>query len=233
MDGVLTPTALLHRRAWKQMFDAFLRTSAACPPGRFVPFDDAADYLRYVDGKPREDGTRDFLRSRGIVLPEGSADDPPQAETVRGLGARKNTIVRGLLTREGVRPYPDASRYLRAVRRAGLPMAVVSSSVNTGAVLAAAGLQGWFDAVVDAVVAAERGLAGKPAPDTFLAAAQALGSQPAAAAVFEDALAGVAAARAGGLGWVVGVDRAGDGASLRRAGADEVVRSLDALLVRS
>jgi beta-phosphoglucomutase family hydrolase len=226
LDGVLTRTATLHAAAWKSMFDEFLRRRG----GPFVPFDAHDDYDNHVDGKERNDGVRSFLAARGIELAEGAADDPPELDTVRGLGNRKNALVLELIRRRGVEPYPDAVRLLGAVRAAGVPSAVVSSSTNCRDVLAAAGLAGFFDARVDAVVAAAERLAGKPAPDMFVAAARRLGVAPASAAVFEDALVGVEAGRAGGFSPVVGVDRVGQADALRAHGADIVVRRLDELL---
>jgi beta-phosphoglucomutase family hydrolase len=225
LDGVLTRTATVHAAAWKQMFDEFLRRRAGAAGADFVPFDLHADYDRYVDGMPRADGVRSFLASRGITLPEGSPDDPPAAETVYGLGNRKNELVLAKLA-GGVDVYPGSVRYVEAVRDAGLARAVVSSSANTVAVLDVTGLAPLFDVVVDGVVAVERKLAGKPAPDTFLAAAEALHVEPSAAAVFEDALAGVEAGRAGRFGCVVGVDRVGQADELRHHGADIVVKDL-------
>lgn len=226
MDGVLTRTAKLHAAAWKQTFDAFLagRTAAV------GPFDAVADYDTYVDGKPRADGVRSFLASRGIELPEGSPADPPSAPTVHGLGRRKNELVQELMAERGVTAYPGSVRFLAAVEEAGLGQAVVTSSENATAVLRAAGLERAFDVQVDGAVANELGLAGKPAPDIFLEAARRLGVTPEQAAVFEDALAGVAAGRAGGFGLVVGVDRAGEAAELRAQGADLVVGDLAELI---
>jgi beta-phosphoglucomutase family hydrolase len=226
LDGVLTKTAVVHAAAWKEMFDAFLRAR----PEPFVPFDAGHDYDTYVDGKTRSDGVRSFLESRGIVLPEGAPDDPTGAETVRGLGNRKNALVLELIRRQGVEPYEDAEQFVRAVRAAGLSTAVVSSSANCREVVHAAGLDGLFDVRIDALVAAEQGLAGKPAPDTYLAAARMLGLGPASAAVFEDALAGVEAGRAGGFALVVGVDRVGQADALHAHGADVVVQALTELL---
>ncbi|MGY1710252.1 beta-phosphoglucomutase family hydrolase [Geodermatophilus sp. SYSU D00758] len=225
LDGVLTRTATVHMAAWKRTFDEFLRRS---DPGaaEFTQL----DYNRYVDGKPRLDGVRDFLASRGITLPEGTADDPPDAATVHGVGRRKNDLVHAELAEHGVEVYPGSMRYLRAVKEAGLATAVVTASRNGGEVIAAGGFADLVDARVDGVVAAEQGLRGKPAPDTFLAGARALGVEPAAAAVFEDALAGVAAGRAGDFGLVVGVDRVGQAEGLRSSGADVVVTDLDQLL---
>ncbi|WP_169953335.1 beta-phosphoglucomutase family hydrolase [Microbispora sp. H11081] len=230
LDGVLTRTARVHAAAWKEMFDEFLRERASATGTPFVPFDETGDYERYVDGRKRLDGTRGFLLSRGIDLPEGTPDDPPGTPTVNGLGNRKNALFQAVLDRQGVEVFEGSVRYLRAVRDAGLRRAVVSSSANTARVLAAAGLDDMFEARVDGVVARERGLAGKPAPDMFLAAAAALGLAPAEAAVFEDALAGVAAGRAGGFALVVGVDRGHQAAALRDSGADVVVRDLSDLL---
>jgi beta-phosphoglucomutase family hydrolase len=232
LDGVLTQTAEVHAAAWKDMFDAFLRTAAAGGPGRFVPFDAHSDYDRYVDGKPRYDGVRSFLASRGIELPEGSPDDPPDAETICGLGNRKNELVLRLIHERGVQPYEGSVRYVNAARDAGLPRAVVSSSTNARDVLAAAGIQDLFDEVIDGVVAERERLRGKPAPDTFLAGARALGVEPARAAVFEDALAGVEAGHAGAFGCVVGVDRVGQATELRAHGATVVVSDLAELLER-
>ena len=230
LDGVLTPTAAVHAAAWKEMFDAFLRSWADRHHEPFVPFDKAGDYERYVDGKPRADGVRSFLASRGITLPDGDPTDPPTAETVDGLGNRKNALVVHRIEQDGVAAYPGSRRYVEAVRTAGLTRACVSSSANATDVLAAAGLSDLFDTVVDGHAVTQLGLHGKPAPDTFLAAAQRLGVDAAAAAVFEDALAGMQAGRAGHFGFVVGVDRVGQAAALRDAGADVVVTDLAELL---
>ena len=230
MDGVLTRTALIHAAAWKEMFDEYLRDRAAATGTPFVPFDATGDYERYVDGRKRLDGTREFLLSRGIDLPEGRPDDPPGMPTVNGLSNRKNELVQAILDRQGVEVFEGSVRYLRAVRDAGLRRAVVSSSANTRRVLAAAGIDDMFDARIDGEVARQRGLAGKPAPDMFLAAAEALGLTPAECAVFEDALAGVAAGRAGGFALVVGVDRGDQAQALRDNGADIVVSDLSELL---
>jgi beta-phosphoglucomutase family hydrolase len=230
LDGVLTDTARVHAAAWKQMFDEFLRQRAESTGEPFLPFDPVQDYDEYVDGKPRYDGVRSFLAARGIELPEGGQDDAAQAETVHGLGNRKNELVLALLERDGVEPYEGSVRYVKAVREAGLQRAVVSSSANTRQVLEAAGLADLFEVRVDGIVAQEEHLKGKPAPDTFLAAAQKLGVEAAAAAVFEDALAGVAAGKAGRFGFVVGVDRAGQADALREHGADTVVSDLAELL---
>ena len=229
LDGVLTKTAVVHAEAWRQMFDAYLAERARREHTTAQPFTQS-DYDRYVDGKPRQDGTRSFLASRGIELPEGAPDDPPTAETVRGLGNRKNDLVLRLIRERGVDAYPGSVRYLRAAQRAGLRRAVVSSSANCRDVLASAGLLDEFEVIVDGVVAARDGLAGKPAPDTFLAAARTLDVAPGEAAVYEDALSGVAAGRAGRFGLVVGVDRVGQADALREHGADLVVDDLAELL---
>jgi len=230
LDGVLTQTAKVHAAAWKEMFDAFLRDRSRRTGEPFRPFEITSDYARYVDGKLRQDGVRAFLASRGIALPEGSADDPPSAPTVHGLGNRKNELVLELIRRRGVDVYEGSVRFVGAVRGAGLRRAVVSASKNCREVLAAAGIAHLFAVRVDGIVAAEAGLRGKPAPDTFLAAAAALGVEPAHGAVFEDAIAGVEAGRAGAFGWVVGVDRVGQAGALRRHGADAVVGDLSELL---
>ncbi len=230
LDGVLTRTASVHAAAWKEMFDEFLRAHATMTGEAFVPFDVNDDYSRYVDGRPRADGTRAFLASRGIRLPEGDPNDPPDALTINGLGNRKNELVLERLARDGVEVFEGSVRYVQAVQDHGLRRAVVSSSANTAQVLEAAGIAALFEARIDGLVAAERHLAGKPAPDMFLAGAAALGLEPAAAAVFEDALAGVEAGRAGGFGFVVGVDRVGHAAALREHGADIVVSDLAELL---
>jgi beta-phosphoglucomutase family hydrolase len=225
LDGVVTKTAVVHAAAWKQMFDEFLRTQ----PGQ-APFDPGKDYDEYVDGKPRLEGTESFLESRHIDLPAGDPSDKPGAHTVWGLSNRKNELVVEVLQRDGVEVYPGSRRYIDAVRAAGLKTAIVSSSANTEAVLKAGGVADLFDARVDANVAKERGLHGKPAPDTFLEAARILGVDAASAAVYEDALAGVAAGRAGKFGLVVGVDRVGQADALREHGADVVVKDLADLL---
>jgi beta-phosphoglucomutase family hydrolase len=226
LDGVLTQTDLVHVAAWQEMFDAFLRRRATRTGQPFIPFDPASDYGRYVDGKPRADGARSFLASRGIELPEGSDDDDRAAETVRALSDTKNAIVLSRIAQDGVQPYPGSVRYLRAVMAAGRKCAVVSASANCRAVLVATGLIDDFQVVVDAAVTDRERLHGKPAPDTYLAAARMLDVPPAAAAVYEDAQAGVAAGRAGGFGWVVGVDRIGQADALWREGADVVVHDL-------
>jgi beta-phosphoglucomutase family hydrolase len=230
LDGVLTQTAKVHAAAWKEMFDAYLQERAKRSGEKFVPFDPVADYDQYVDGKPRYDGVRSFLASRGIALPEGDPNDPPSAETVRGLGNRKNELVLALLKRDGVEAYEGSVRYVDAVREAGLHTAVVSASANCKEVLEAAGIENLFEVRIDGIVVEQRHLRGKPAPDTFLAAAKEVGVEPAEAAVFEDALAGVEAGRAGSFGFVVGVDRVGQREALLEHGADVVVSDLAELL---
>jgi beta-phosphoglucomutase family hydrolase len=230
LDGVLTETAKVHAAAWKEMFDTFLQARADKTGEPFVAFDVVADYDTYVDGKPRADGTRSFLESRHIRLPEGSPDDPPDAETVNGLGNAKNELVLAKIQEEGVEAYAGSVRYVKAVRAAGLHRAVVSSSVNCADVLVAAAIAGLFEVRVDGVSVEQDHLEGKPAPDTYLAAARALGVEPRAAAVFEDALSGVEAGKAGGFGFVVGVDRVGQAEALFSHGADVVVADLADLL---
>jgi beta-phosphoglucomutase family hydrolase len=230
LDGVLTKTATVHAAAWKEMFDAYLRERAARTGERFVPFDAVAEYEQYVDGKPRYEGVQSFLASRGIELPRGEPNDAPQAETIDGLGNRKNEIVLALIRERGVEPYEGSVKYVHAAKEAGLRRAVVSSSTNCHDVLIAAGIDDLFEVRIDGVVAEREHLRGKPAPDTFLAGARALGVKPAGAAVFEDALAGVAAGRAGRFGFVVGVDRVGQADALREHGADVVVSDLRELL---
>jgi beta-phosphoglucomutase family hydrolase len=233
LDGVLTDTASVHQKCWKEMFDGFLREHAERTGQPFEEFDRPTDYDEYVDGKPRLDGVHSFLRSRGIELPMGSPSDPPEAETVHGLGTRKNDLVLELIGRQGVEPYEGSVRFAEAVRDRGLRRAVVSSSTNCRDVLVAAGIDHLFEEVMDGTVAEREGLAGKPAPDTFLAAARMLGAQASEAAVYEDAQAGVEAGRAGDFGWVVGVDRTGQAEALRRRGADVVVQDLAELLERA
>jgi beta-phosphoglucomutase family hydrolase len=230
LDGVLTDTASLHAAAWQEMFDTFLRARAAQEGAHFVAFDPARDYRDYIDGRQRYDGVRSFLASRGIVLPEGSAGDPADAVTVSSLGDRKNELALAMIHERGVQPYEGSVRFVRAVRDAGLRRAVVSASANCREVLEAAGIADLFEARVDGVVAEREHLRGKPAPDLFLAGARVLGVEPAAATVFEDALAGVAAGRAGKFGLVVGVDRVGQADALREHGADIVVSDLAELL---
>jgi beta-phosphoglucomutase family hydrolase len=230
LDGVLTKTAKVHAAAWKEMFDAYLTERAKRTGEEFVPFDPGADYDEYVDGKPRYEGVQSFLVSRKIDLPRGEPTDSPDAETVDGLGNRKNEIVLQLIREQGVEAYEGSVKYVKAARDAGLHRAVVSSSTNCHDVLVAAGIADLFELRVDGVVAEREHLKGKPEPDTFLAAARKLGAEPAAAAVFEDALAGVAAGRAGNFGCVVGVDRVGQAEALKQHGADIVVKDLAELL---
>jgi beta-phosphoglucomutase family hydrolase len=230
LDGVLTDTASVHTKAWKVMFDDYLRQRAERTGEEFVPFDPASDYRQYVDGKKREDGVRSFLASRGIELPDGEPDDPPDAETVYGLGNRKNEAFQKTLHTDGVEVFDGSRRYLEQVAAAGLATAVVSSSANTRDVLEITGLDRFIQQRVDGVTLREEHIAGKPAPDSFLRAAQLLHVAPAAAAVFEDALSGVAAGHAGNFGFVVGVDRVGQADELRRNGADVVVTDLADLL---
>ena len=232
LDGVLTQTAKIHAEAWKQMFDEFLRERAERTGEPFDDFDRPTDYDEYVDGKPRLDGVRSFLESRGIELPMGSPTDSPEEETVHGLGTRKNHLVLELIRERGVEPYEGSVRFVEAVREQGQRRAVVSASTNCRDVLVAAGIEDFFEVRVDGVVAERENLAGKPAPDTFLHAARAFGVEPREAAVFEDALAGVEAGRAGNFGWVVGVDRTGQADALRQRGADIVVQDLAELLER-
>lgn len=230
LDGVLTQTAKVHAAAWKQMFDEYLRQRAEKLSEQFVPFDSVRDYGEYVDGKPRYDGVRSFLQSRGIELPQGTPDDPPSAETVDGLGNRKNELVVQMIHTDGVEPYEGSVRYVEAARAAGLRRAVVSSSTNCRDVLRAAGILELFEEIVDGRVAEREHLEGKPAPDTFLAGARAVGVGPHRSVVFEDALAGVEAGRRGDFAFVVGVDRVGQADALRQHGASVVVRDLAELL---
>ncbi|MGV9788033.1 beta-phosphoglucomutase family hydrolase [Streptomyces sp. NPDC003435] len=223
LDGVVTKTAVVHAAAWKETFDAFLREHEG-PDAR--PFDEVADYDEYVDGRPRADGVRSFLKSRGIELPEGGPDDPPDAGTVQGLGNRKNELLLAKIRTDGVEAYEGTLRYLAAVRAAGLATAIVSSSANCQDVLSSIDAENLFDVRIDGVVAAERHLPGKPKPDTFLAAAKDLGVPPERAAVYEDALAGMDAGRAGGFGYVVGLDRTGQADALYAHGAHIVVEDL-------
>jgi len=225
LDGVLTRTATVHFAAWKRTFDAFLREREPQSP-EFTQL----DYNRYVDGRPRADGVRGFLESRGIHLPEGSPGDPWEAGTVQAIATRKNDAVLRELEEHGVEVYPGSVRYLRAVKDAGLATAVVTASANGEQVIAAGGFAELIDTRVDGIVAAREGLRGKPHPDTFLAGARALGVPAAQAVVFEDALSGVAAGRAGDFGFVVGVDRVGQADQLKENGADVVVSDLAELM---
>lgn len=223
LDGVLTPTAEVHRRAWSKMFNAFLAETGQRPYAE-------SDYFAYIDGKPRYDGVRDFLAARGIALADGSPTDPPEANTVAGLGNRKNVAFNAVLASEGVRPYPGSLRWMDHLLANGVAMAVVSSSANAEAVLRAAGLRHRFTVLVDGRLAQAERLPGKPAPDTYLRAAQLLGVRPEDAVVYEDAVSGVAAGQAGGFGLVIGVDRGAGVQALTEAGATLVVSDLDELL---
>lgn len=230
LDGVLTATARLHAACWKQMFDEYLRRRARESGEVFRPFEIATDYKRYVDGKLRYDGVDSFLRSRGIELPWGEPGDPADRETVCGLGNRKNELIGEVLATEGVEVYEDSVAWVRQIRHQGLATAVVSASKNCRRVLEAAGIADLFDVRVDGLVAADLGLAGKPAPDTFLEGARRLAVDPARAVVVEDAVSGVKAGKAGGFGLVIGVDRTDDPDALRMNGADIVVAALGELL---
>jgi beta-phosphoglucomutase family hydrolase len=230
LDGVLTATAIIHSRCWKSMFDEFLSRRAAEKKEPFQSFDIETDYKQYVDGKPRYEGVRSFLASRHISLSEGTPDDPPTADTVCGLGNRKDELVKAAIDRGEVEPYPGSVALVRQLREQGIRTAVVSSSNNCEQVLQAAGILDLFEVRVDGLVASQLHLPGKPAPDTFLKAAQMLGVSPARAVVVEDALAGVESGQAGGFGLVVGVNREGSGEALRTHGADIVVTDLEELL---
>ena len=227
LDGVLTDTASVHRTAWKAMFDDFLQHRDG---KAFKPFDVDSDYPEYVDGKKREDGVRSFLASRGIELPEGDRGDGPDLDTVEGLGNRKNKTFLHTVHTDGVKVFDGSRKYLEAVAAQGFRVAVVSSSANTREVLEVTGLEQFVDQRVDGVTMREENIAGKPAPDSYLAGAKRLGVKPIAAAVFEDALSGVEAGHAGHFGIVVGVDRIGHAAALRKHGADVVVDDLSDLL---
>jgi beta-phosphoglucomutase family hydrolase len=230
LDGVITDTATIHAACWKQMFDAYLQQRAAASGEPFRPFEIATDYRLYVDGKPRFDGVRDFLTSRGIQLPEGSPDDPPQAETVGGLGNRKNDLVNKVIAEGGVEPYEGTVKLIHQLRHQGFKIAVVTSSQNCEAVLKAAKLDTFFEVRVDGNTIHAQHLAGKPAPDTFLTAAQRLGVAPTRAVVVEDAISGVQAGRNGNFGLVIGVARKGNAEELRHHGAHLVVNDLGELV---
>jgi len=230
LDGVLTQTARVHDAAWTEVFDDFLRSESDRTGAPYVPFDPVHDYNSFVDGRPRADGVRTFLASRGIELPEGTPDDPAAALTVYGLGNRKNEILLRRLREDGVEVYEGSVAYLRAAATAGLRRAVVSASANCREVLDAAGIANLVEVRVDGLVAAEEALRGKPYPDTFLAAARRLGVPADRAAVFEDSTAGVQAGRDGGFGFIVGVDRVGHADDLSGHGASIVVRDLSELL---
>jgi beta-phosphoglucomutase family hydrolase len=230
LDGVLTSTAKIHATCWKAMFDDFLRRRAAEAKEPFRPFEIETDYKPYVDGKLRYEGVKSFLASRNIVLAEGTPEDPPTADTVCGLGNRKDHLVKAAIDRGEVESYPGSVALVRWLRERGIRTAVVSSSNNCEQVLRATGILDLFEVRVDGLVARTRGLRGKPAPDTFLEAARMLGVSPARAVVVEDAIAGVQAGRAGGFGLVVGVGREGGGDALRTQGADVIVTDLGELL---
>jgi beta-phosphoglucomutase family hydrolase len=229
LDGVLTQTAKVHFAAWKQMFDEYLKQRAEADGEEFKEFTQD-DYDEYVDGKPRYEGVQSFLESRGIDLPQGKPDDPPEAETVDGVGNRKNDLVLKLIREQGVEPYEGSVRYLHAARDAGFRRAVVSSSANCKDVLQAAGIEDLLEVRMDGLVAEREHIKGKPAPDTYLKAAEMLDAEPAQCAVYEDALAGVESGRAGNFGCVVGVDRVGQAEALKEHGADIVVKDLAELL---
>lgn len=230
LDGVITATAKVHAKCWKQAFDEFLKRRAEENNEDFQPFDIEKDYEEYVDGKPRNDGVESFLKSRHIELPQGNPDDPPGKETVWGLGNRKTELFDQALKDEGVDVFAGSVAWLRRLRQQGVKTAVVSSSKHCQAVTEAAGIAGLFDTRVDGKVSAELDLKGKPAPDIFLKAAEMLHVPPEKAVVVEDAIAGVEAGHKGGFGLVIGVDRKGDGEELRQHGADLVVKDLKELL---
>ena len=230
MDGVLTATAKVHAASWKKMFDDFLKKRAAETGETFIPFDIGTDYKLYVDGKLRDEGVSSFLESRGIKLPFGDGGDSADRETVIGLGNRKNELVNKIIETEGVDIYEGSIALVRLLRSTGIKTAVVSASKNCEIVLQVTGITDLFDAMVDGNVAARLDLPGKPAPDTFLQAAQMLDTDPQRAVVVEDAISGVQAGRAGNFGLVIGVDRHGEPGSLRNNGADIVVDDLDKLL---
>jgi len=230
LDGVLTATARLHARCWKKLFDAFLQRHADQTGATFEPFDIGADYKHYVDGKPRYDGVQSFLEARGIELPWGDPQRPPDWESVCGLGNHKEILVRQALAEEGVEAFPGSVAWVRQLRGEGFRTGVVSSSSNCAAVLSAAGIADLFEVRVDGKVAAETGLPGKPAPDTFLEAARQLGVEPARAVVVEDAISGVQAGKSGGFGLVIGVAREDNAATLEQNGAGLVVGDLQELV---
>jgi beta-phosphoglucomutase family hydrolase len=229
LDGVITDTANLHAACWKQMFDEYLQKRAMQRGEGFRPFDLTTDYRLYVDGKPRFDGVRDFLTSRGIQLPEGSPDDPPEMETVSGLGNRKNDLVNEVIEDVGVEPYEGSVKLIHQLCDHGFKIAVVTSSQNCAVVLKAVNLDAFFKVLVDGNMIQEKQLAGKPAPDTFLIAAKLLGVEPARAVVIEDAISGVEAGFKGNFGLVIGVARKGNAEELLRHGAHLVVSDLGEL----
>jgi alpha,alpha-trehalase len=234
LDGVVTRTASVHAAAWKEVFDTFLKERAAAEGGEFTPFDLKNDYLEHVDGKPRYEGVKDFLSSRGIELPFGHPDDPPSHATVTGLGNTKNDVFRAVIAGQGAEVFPAAVALIKDLRRVGVRVGLVTSSKNGALILESTGLADLFDAVVDGTVSAELGLKGKPHPDAFLEASRRLGLGPEHSVVFEDALSGVQAGRAGGYALVVGVDRHGDSeGAMLEAGADLVVRDLAGFTTQS
>jgi beta-phosphoglucomutase family hydrolase len=230
MDGVLTATAKLHAAAWKQTFDAFLKQRAEARKETFIPFDIGKDYREYIDGKPRFDGVESFIASRGIELPHGGPTDPPNAETICGLGNKKNELVNEIMDREGVEAYPGSVKALRYLRDRGYKTAVVSSSTNCADVLKAARIESLIDVRIDGETATDLNLAGKPEPDMFLAAAKQLGVEASRSIVVEDALAGVQAGKRGGFGLVIGIARAANSDELKEQGADLVVGDLEELI---
>jgi len=230
LDGVITNTAKIHAACWKKMFDEYLQQRATQRGEPFKPFDLVTDYRLHVDGKPRYDGVRDFLTSRGVQLPEGDPDDPPEAETVCGLGNRKNRLVTKAIEDMGVQAYEGSVRLVRQLRRDGFKVAIVSSSENCAAILKAANLDDLFEVRVDGAMVEAEQLAGKPAPDTFLIGARLLGVEPARTVVVEDAISGVQAGLSGNFGLVIGVSRKGDAEELKRHGAHLVVNDLDELV---
>ena len=231
LDGVITDTAKpAHAAAWKTMFDEYLKARAERIGEASRPFDLATDYLHYVDGKPRFDGVRDFLRSRGFQIPEGMPDDPAQAETIGGLGNRKNELVNKTIEDVGVQPYEGSVKLIHQLRRDGFKIAVVTSSQNCNTVLKATKLDAFFEVRVDGNVIGAQHLTGKPAPDMFLMAARRLGVEPARAVVIEDAISGVQAGSNGNFGLVIGVARKGNAVELQNNGADLVVTDLGELI---
>ena len=236
LDGVLTSTAAIHAAAWKRMFDQYLQDHApaagAGDASRYRPFDIDVDYKRYVDGKPRYEGVRSFLESRGIHLPYGEPTDPPGDATVSALGNRKQVLVQQAIDNGEVEPFEGSVRWVKELQGQGFRLGVVSSSRNCGPVLRAAKMDHMFEVRVDGLTLAEQNLRGKPAPDSFLRAAELLGATPARSVVVEDAISGVEAGRAGGFGLVIGVDREGHADALLRHGADAIVRDLSELVGR-
>ena len=230
LDGVITNTANLHAACWKQMFDEYLKKRATQRGEAFRPFDIATDYRLHVDGKPRFDGVRDFLTSRGIKLPEGTPADLPEAETVGGLGNRKNELINDVIEERGVQAYEGSVKFIHQLHNQGYKIGVVSSSQNCGIVLKAAELDHFFDAQVDGHMIEDQHLPGKPAPDTFLIGAELLGVDPKRTVVIEDAISGVQAGRNGNFGLVIGVARKGNAEELLHQGAHMVVNDLGELV---